>query len=190
MPKLTPYDKLDDLEPLEKLEAIVTHLALTDVTNIVARRIKPCRFCHGNDFLYQWKTKREFQYQRNIWEETRILAACGSIKVSEVEAMIEPSDAGGYGYTPLISPNPVCPECAGLGEIWFEPKDDTKLDPALKMLFNGIKHHKDGTYEILLEKKSTYIKLYMDFMRLRAMAKNVDDERDALKLLEDMASKI
>ena len=105
-----------DAEAIRKLWADV---ATADPNELIQHRIGACRFCHGVEHQFQWKTPREF--------EEGYIAACfdlwpskGEDATTQRDLALErqitdprlPSDAGGYGYRITADPAPECPECA------------------------------------------------------------------------------
>ena len=174
--KLVPLSELEKLDPIERLKALIPHLALTDVTNIVALRIAPCRYCYGKDHDYQWRTEREFQEQKQIFAKTQELVAAEILKIEDVSKPTEPSDAGGYDYTRLKSPHPNCPKCEGQGVAWVHNKDHTSLDYAHRMLLNGVKQKANGEIEVLIGDKIQLIEAINELTRLHAMAIDAKDD--------------
>lgn len=158
---------------LERLESVIAKLALADPTRIVALRVSACRYCHGKDHQYQWRTKREFQERKVYVERCIDFVATGVMKAANADDLILPSAKGGYGYSRLLAPNQKCPECDGLGEQWVWAADHTTLRPHERALLNGVKQDKNGRITVEIEKKSTYLKALTDLLRLHF---HTDDE--------------
>ena len=114
-------------------------IATADPTKVTMQRVGSCRYCHGTNGLYQWKTPREFQ-------ESSILAAAKRKKTADQEqldaALI--GDEGGYGYRVTSAPNPACGECSGLGVPYTHFADTSTLTGKEKLLFRSVKRTRDG----------------------------------------------
>lgn len=102
----------------------------------------PCRYCHSeNDFPQETRheratRKREFdRRQREITASARPNAML----------VLEPFDEmGGIGYSERKPINPDCDGCHGRGEERVIFKDTTKLSPAARAVFEGVKQTRDG----------------------------------------------
>jgi phage terminase small subunit len=108
-------------------------IAEAPVNELIATRIGACRFCYGDNHLYQWK-EREF------------LEACQRAEQADPPEPL-PDIAGGFGYRRTAQPCPTCPECEGEGVMRVVPQDTTKLSPAAARIYEGVKKTRDG-YEI------------------------------------------
>jgi phage terminase small subunit len=108
-------------------------IAEAPVNELIATRIGACRFCYGDNHLYQWK-EREF------------LEACQRAEQADPPEPL-PDIAGGFGYRRTAAPHPSCPECEGEGVMRVVPQDTTKLSPAAARIYEGVKKTRDG-YEI------------------------------------------
>lgn len=124
---------------LEADRAIVE--AADHAANISSYRISCCRHCHGKDHAYQWRDDAEYS-----------LAMCAvfdfNASAPEAKARSLPSDEGGYGYDPSVSPVPTCTKCDGKGlqeAVFADTEDYGKAMP----LFKGVKIGKNGV-EVLL----------------------------------------
>lgn len=114
--------------------------------------IGACRYCHGKDHGYQWKSPREFkeavaQYLiakdkkgRDKDDDAIVLLDDGT----PAEDVLKPTDEGGYGYRITAEPNENCPECAGLGVGYVVTKDTRKLSAQARLLYNGVKQTANG----------------------------------------------
>lgn len=110
-----------------------------------------CRYCHGTDGEYQWRTPREFR--EALTAAAEVISGGDSDVFSAVmdgnliDSRI-PSDAGGYGYSAKARPNPDCPECDGQGHERVYIADTRDLTPEAKRLFDGAKINAKGQIEI------------------------------------------
>jgi hypothetical protein len=120
---------------LKRLHAIAT----ADARDLMQYRVGPCRFCHGIDHAFQWKTEREFNVAL-----AAATAKLGEGKEPPVNDPNWPDLAGGTGYRLTNVPNPDCPECSGLGIPYVTATDTGKLTEAQAMLFNGAKQTQHG----------------------------------------------
>ncbi|WP_110599813.1 terminase small subunit [Salinicola lusitanus] len=102
-------------------------IATADPGSLTQLRRGCCRYCHGDDHLFQWKDEAEFSRAMDNADEGK-----------------EPSDEGGYGFRPFHTPHPSCPECGGEGLPRVYAEDTRNLGPEAKMLFAGVKQTKEG----------------------------------------------
>lgn len=105
-------------------------IATAPVNELQSTRTGACRYCHGEDHLFQWK-EREF------------LEACQRAEQADPPAPL-PDIAGGFGYRFTAPPDPSCPECEGEGKTRVVIHDTTKLSPQALMIYEGVKKTKDG----------------------------------------------
>lgn len=105
-------------------------IATAPVNELQSTRTGACRYCHGEDHLFQWK-EREF------------LEACQRAEAADPPAPL-PDIAGGFGYRFTAPPDPSCPECEGEGKTRVVIHDTTKLSPQALMIYEGVKKTKDG----------------------------------------------
>jgi phage terminase small subunit len=129
-------------------------LALAAPNELPSIITSACRWCHGDDHQYQWKTEREFMKAVEVFLETD-----PDKRVGEEP----PSDAGGYGYSWKLQPHEDCPECQGLGTQRVAFRDTTKLSPGAAALFAGVKETQYG-----LE-----IKMHDQMKALESLAKHL-----------------
>lgn len=110
--------------------------AFGDINELVEYRLESCRFCHGDDHLYQ-HTPQEYRNRESGWRKH--LKEEG---LTEEECPFDPK--GGVGFDPRKDPHEDCPEChgEGIGRVIF--KDSRKLSPAGLALYAGAKISKDG----------------------------------------------
>jgi phage terminase small subunit len=103
-----------------------------------------CRYCHGNNFDYQWIDHAEyFQAIAKAAEENERRVA---MKKRELP---QPRDDGGYGFDAGNEPNILCPKCEGRGTEVLVLADTTKLQGPVKAVVIGAKMGKYGP-EIIL----------------------------------------
>ncbi|WP_339119187.1 terminase small subunit [Halomonas sp. BMC6] len=102
-------------------------IATADAAELTQVRRGCCRYCHGEDHLFQWVDEAEF-----------------GRAVASAELGKELSDDGGYGYRDFHLPHPDCPKCGGEGVPRVYAEDTRKLTGSAKLLFAGVKQTKDG----------------------------------------------
>lgn len=112
-------------------------MANVDPGEIFNLRRGACRYCHGLDHAYQWRTQREYFEELEAAQDRNAAAP-----PSEREDL--PLPTGGFGYDHTISPDPQCPECCGDGATTVTLADTGLLSPAARSLIAGIKHTKEG----------------------------------------------
>ncbi|MCV5340625.1 hypothetical protein OFC87_27195, partial [Escherichia coli] len=100
------------------------------------RRVN-CRYCWGENHLYQWRDIAEFDK-----------AAAQASRDGKPEP-----EYGGLGFVDNAIPNPDCPKCCGEGTGQLYMADTTLLDGDARQLYAGAKFGKFGV-EILLEDKA------------------------------------
>jgi phage terminase small subunit len=108
----------------EKVIKRLWAIATADATEVSHVRIFSCRYCHGQDFQYQWINPIEFAF------------AC---RKNETE-----NDDGGYDYDPERRPNKACPHCHGLGEQFVFVEDSRNYSPDAKLLYAGAEQTRYG----------------------------------------------
>lgn len=121
-------------------------LATCDMNELIQNIHGACRYCHGLDHDFQWKTPREFNDARmtaifETWtnDDLRDAAVTGDISDPRI-----PTNAGGYGYRNSADPHPSCPECDGLGVDHVRYADTRNLSPAARLLYDGVEETKQG----------------------------------------------
>lgn len=124
---------------LEADRAIVE--AADHAANISSYRVSCCRYCYGKNHIYQWRGDDEYSQ-----------ALCAVLDFNatapESKGRSLPSDEGGYGYDPSLSPAPSCTACDGKGiqeAVFADTSNYGKAAP----LFKGVKIGKNGV-EVLL----------------------------------------
>jgi hypothetical protein len=130
----------------EEVTAMWHTLATADATELTQNINGPCRYCHGLDHEYQWKTAREFReaftapcYDLYTDPELRDAALQGEITDERL-----PTDQGGYGYRVLADINVDCPECGDMGIEVVRMADTRNLSPAARLLFDGVEVTQNG----------------------------------------------
>ncbi len=104
-------------------------MAFADATQVTSYHVGACRYCHGKDHRYHWRTPRE--YEAALAEAIR-----ESDKTGKHVAL--PDNAGGYGFSAKLPANPECPECDGYGVPQPVFKDTRLMTDAEKALFAGV----------------------------------------------------
>ena len=115
-------------------------IASVDRNELTQYRRGACRYCHGIEHHFQWKTPREFTEAVELHKLKGEAAAANHLP---------PKMEGGYGYKITADPNPDCPECAGLGIGYTVFADTTKLSPGARILFGGVKETKNGLQVVM-----------------------------------------
>lgn len=134
-----------------ELEAVIAEKVMFDATAVIQRfvdiatadpnelmqnRVGACRWCHGKNHQFQWRTHEEFQTAVSKWRQIH--------DEKKVYGNPEPSENGGYGYLRKRPPHQDCPSCEGFGENFIVMPDTTKLSRKAQALFAGAKQTKDG----------------------------------------------
>lgn len=104
-------------------------IANADAAELTAVHYRCCRHCYGERHAYQWIDEAEYE------------RAVANAEANEAPI---PSDEGGYGFIPTLSPNAKCPKCFGEGHVHVHLADTRKLSPAGRLLFDGVKETKFG----------------------------------------------
>lgn len=117
----------------------VFQIANTDINEIIEWRVGACRYCYGENHLYQ---RRPSEMAKDLQLYLR------SHQTSDPHG-IKFDLQGGIGYNANREPHPECPECDGVGVGREVAKDSRKLSPAAKLLYNGVRKGKNGSFEIL-----------------------------------------
>lgn len=108
-------------------------IAFADIASIVGLHAGVCRYCHGIDHRYHWKTHRAFADAMQVY--------MGKLHHTIYAA---PDDEGGYGYRFSVAPHPDCPECDGEGEPRVRFKDTRLMTDDERKLFVGVKQTQHG----------------------------------------------
>lgn len=101
-----------------------------------------CRFCYGQDHLYQeTPAERRARYQ----EHQNLLKVIPEKDWKKVPPF---DDMGGVGFDPRKPPHENCPECFGRGEESILVKDTRTMTPGELLAFQGAKRNKAGGVEV------------------------------------------
>lgn len=150
------------MDVAKALEAWVT-IAMADPDELIGLRVGCCRYCYGEGFGFQWK-EREYLAALDDYERA----------VKRDPEAVMPDIAGGFGFRKGRPPRPDCPECEGEGVERVVPRDTSKLSPAAKALYGGVKQTRNGVEVIIadrvkaLENVTRMLGGFNDRMRLDA----------------------
>ncbi len=122
---------------LDLLVSQLMAIVQADPNQLAQFRRVNCRYCWGENHLYQWRDIAEFDR-----------AAAQASKDGKPEP-----EYGGLGFVDSAIPNPDCPKCGGEGTGQLYMADTTLLDGNARQLYAGAKLGKFGV-EILLENKA------------------------------------
>lgn len=104
-------------------------IANADAAELTAVHYRCCRHCYGEGHGYQWIDDAE--YER-------------AVANAEANDLAPPTDEGGYGFNPTLTPHAKCPKCFGEGHVHVHMADTRSLSPAGRLLFDGVKETKFG----------------------------------------------
>ncbi|EPB3822902.1 terminase small subunit [Escherichia coli] len=122
---------------LDLLVSQLMAIVQADPNQLAQFRRVNCRYCWGENHLYQWRDIVEFDK-----------AAAQASRDGKPEP-----EYGGLGFVDNAIPNPDCPKCCGEGTGQLYMADTTLLDGDARQLYAGAKLGKFGV-EILLEDKA------------------------------------
>lgn len=122
---------------LDLLVSQLMAIVQADPNQLAQFRRVNCRYCWGENHLYQWRDIAEFDK-----------AAAQAPRDGKPEP-----EYGGLGFVDNAIPNPDCPKCCGEGTGQLYMADTTLLDGDARQLYAGAKFGKFGV-EILLEDKA------------------------------------
>lgn len=152
---------------LDLLVSQLMAIVQADPNQLAQFRRVNCRYCWGENHLYQWRDIAEFDK-----------AAAQASRDGKPEP-----EYGGLGFVDNAIPNPDCPKCCGEGTGQLYMADTTLLDGDARQLYAGAKLGKFGV-EILLEDKAAarreLIKLIM--ATKGGSASGATDSRNDLEL--------
>ncbi|MGV2811728.1 terminase small subunit [Enterobacter cancerogenus] len=113
---------------LDELVHQLMAIANADPNVLTQHRRNNCRYCWGENHLYQWRDIQEFD-----------CAAALNAKDGKAEP-----EYGGLGFVDSTLPNPECPKCSGegVGQVHFA--DTSLIDGDERWLYAGVKQTKDG----------------------------------------------
>lgn len=122
-------------------------IASFNPNDLSQNRIGACRFCHGLDGRYQWKTAREFEAEVGAvanklrLDETTVAQILNGLSEDDPRF---PNARGGFGYSIAEEPNPKCAECNGLGIQYPFFPDTRDLGSEAAAAYRGVKVTKNG----------------------------------------------
>lgn len=138
-------------------------IANANANEVIQHRRGACRYCYGEDHLFQWRSQRE--YDEAVEEATRTsqpLPVCD----------------GGFDYDPMLAPHAKCPECAGHGESRVYALDTANLSGPALLLYAGVKATRDGLeiklrdQDKALENVARHLGMFNDKLTLKGEAEN------------------
>lgn len=121
---------------LDLLVSQLVAIVRADPNELAQFRRVNCRYCWGENHLYQWRDIEEFDK---------------AAEKASKDGKPAP-EYGGLGFVNNAIPNPDCPKCCGEGRGEIHIADTTMLDGDARLLYAGAKHGKFGV-EILMEDK-------------------------------------
>ncbi len=133
------------------------HTATADPNELTQHRRGACRYCHGANHLFMWRTQREFDDAYARWLKDSPPEGA-PLHMAEAHNAIEPITEGGFGYSRTADPDPACPECDGMGVGYVWVADTRKVSEQGRLLFNGVKETKAGI-EILMADRQKALEL-------------------------------
>lgn len=131
-------------------EVVHQLIAITkaDPNDLMQYRRLNCRYCWGENHLYQWRDIEEFDK-----------AAAKAASDSRPEP-----EYGGLGFIENLDPNPDCPRCQGegRGQIFIADTRDLS-DTDARWLYDGVQQTKDGL-KVLTRNKDAATKLLATYL--------------------------
>ncbi|WP_348915252.1 terminase small subunit [Escherichia coli] len=121
---------------LDLLVSQLMAIVQADPNQLAQFRRVNCRYCWGENHLYQWRDIEEFDK---------------AAEKASKDGKPAP-EYGGLGFVDNAIPNPDCPKCCGDGRGEIHIADTTMLDGDARLLYAGAKYGKFGI-EILMEDK-------------------------------------
>lgn len=117
-------------------------IATADPNEIIHLRRVCCRHCYGIGHQFQWRDEGE--YQKAVQMAMDEAEKKAEKDEGEARPPVIPSNAGGYGFKPLLKPHPDCPYCQGEGHPEVHIEDTRNLGPQARLLYAGIKQTATG----------------------------------------------
>jgi phage terminase small subunit len=171
-------------------------MATADVREFTPIQWRCCRYCWGEDNLYQFTS--------NEWRETRIkhqkmfkhlkdedrpvLDALGGIGYNQMRDPMRGPEWENKGFS--VNADHSCPECNGKGLARIEQVDLSKLSYGAQLIFEGIKVSANGDVEFKLTSNRSrgmeQVALLLGFVKQRRTIKEINfgemeaDELDAV----------
>lgn len=175
--------------------------ATADVNSLIQVRRGACRFCHGRDHGYQWRTLREYQeayieaaatyYPGDNASDRRTAAfehlqavALKDLAAFAAQTPGMPSFHGGTGYRSKADPHPDCPECEGDGVSYTHIPDTRTLSEDGAALYEGAEQSKDGTIKVKIAGRGDALNRVAQIMGLYKADITVDPGAGFTSLLE------
>ncbi|WP_104019113.1 terminase small subunit [Roseovarius nitratireducens] len=161
--------------------------ATGDPNDLVRVERRSCRYCHGVDHQYQWKTEREYRDAVNAFlhgiagNDHKALIALGEVIDAGNTVPGMPDDEGGYGYDATAAPSLDCPECFGEGVTTVQLSDSREA--MSHPLYEGVKQTKDGIEVKIadrakaLEQVARHLSFFKDEVKLGASAELLEAAR-------------
>jgi phage terminase small subunit len=113
--------------------------------DVVQYRRGCCRYCWGEDNLYQFTAAELARAQATTSD--------GKPYKGDRDHIVSLDEHGGLGFDAKRDPSPDCPECFGEGVGRMHALDSRKLKGAARTLYRGAKYTKDGL-EIQMEDRA------------------------------------
>ncbi|EAB8633224.1 terminase small subunit [Salmonella enterica subsp. enterica] len=160
------YQKRYTVE-LDKLVSQLVAIVQADPNELAQFRRVNCRYCWGENHLYQWRDIAEFDK---------------AAEKASKDGKPGP-EYGGLGFVDNAIPNPDCPKCCGEGTGQLYMADTSLLEGDARQLYAGAKLGKFGV-EILLEDKAAARRELMKLLMATrgSSAGGATDSRNDLEL--------
>lgn len=149
-------------------------MATADVREFNPVRYRCCRFCWGEDNLYQF-TANEFrelrlrhilQHRHMSPDERPVLDELGGVGFNQMRDPMRGPEWNDKQNSPQS-----CPECNGKGQARIEEVDLSKLSYGASLIFDGVRVSADGSVEFKLNgnrsKGMEQVSLLLGFVRPR-----------------------
>lgn len=150
-----------------------------DPGEITAWAVGACRYCRGDDHLYQW---REHEYLRELDKAEADMR----LGVKGVEL---PDIGGGFGFDATKPPADDCPNCHGKGIGRTDIADTSQLSPMARAAFEGVKETRNGIEIKMADKDKAaenFAKLSgFDVVQVRMLADKLPEEEELAALSRD-----
>ncbi|MEA1064734.1 terminase small subunit [Erwinia sp. HR93] len=140
---------------LDELVHQLMAIATADPNELTQYRRVNCRYCWGENHLYQWRDIAEYDK-----------AAAMATK----EGNPEP-EYGGLGFVDNALPNPDCPKCSGEGRGQVFIADTGMIDGPARWLFAGVKQTKEGLQVLMHDQDAARRTLLQVLTRTDALRK-------------------
>lgn len=124
-----------------------------DPRELMEYRVGCCRYCHGEDHLYQ-RTTMEFD------RDEAQLARLNEEAITSGKPVKAFDPQGGVGYDKRLPPHPECPECFGEGEGREVFHDTRGVSRAAASLFAGVEVTRHGRKVLTHDKAAAMDKMF------------------------------